>query len=119
MKGQLMHQKVLTLTLLLSLTALACRRNSPPPPEAGQDRFPNSNTTVPPGDTGFQDGTFAHPDGDKLRFEGKAVEESPCADNSRPGQDQTSIDETCPDQDIKPLVPLSAPTPSEMAKPAP
>lgn len=112
-----MHQKVLTLALLLSWTAFACHRNAPT--ESGPDAFPNSNTRLPPGDSGFQEGTFAHPDSDGMRFEGKAVEESPCPDNSRPGQDQTNIDDRCPDENIEPLVPLSAPTPSERVKPVP
>lgn len=117
MKGQRMHQKVLTLALLLSWTAFACHRNEPK--ASGPDPFPNSNTTLPPGDTGFQEGTFAHPDSDGMRFEGKAVEESPCPDNNRPGEDQNDIDETCADEHIRPLVPLYAPTPSESAKPVP
>jgi hypothetical protein len=112
-----MHQKALTLGLLLSWTVVACHRNAPT--ESGQDPFPNSNTKVPEGDTGFQEGTFAHRESDSMRFEGKAREESPCPDNTRPGQDQNDIDERCPDEDIKPLVPLSAPTPSESVKPVP
>lgn len=118
-KGRSMHKtKTLSWALLFSWTAFACHRNVPT--ESKQDAFPNSNTTVPAGDTGFQEGTFAHPESDdRMRFEGKAAEESPCPETVRPGDDQGSIDERCPDADIKPLVPLSSPTPSEIARPVP
>ena len=113
-------QKIQTVScaVLLSLAALACHRNAPT--ESKHDPFPNSNTTVPSGDGGFQDGTFAYSErDDRMRFEGKAAEESPCPENVRPGDDQGSIDERCPDETIKPLVPLSAPTPSEITRPMP
>jgi hypothetical protein len=110
--------QALSLALLLAWTGFACHRKAPT--EQGQDPFPNSNTKVPEGDSGFQEGTFAHPESDdRLRFQGKAAAESPCPEDMRPGQDQGSIDEKCPDADIKPLVPLSAPTPSEITKPMP
>lgn len=110
--------QALSLALLFSWTAFSCQRNAPT--ESRQDPFPNSNTTVPSGDTGFQEGTFAHSErDDRVRFQGRAVEESPCPDNLRPGDDQGSIDEQCPNEDIKPLVPLSSPTPSESARPMP
>jgi hypothetical protein len=113
--------RTFSLALLLVWTAFSCQRNETNEARVEADRFPNSVTTLPPGDSGFQDGTFPpEADEDRRRFSGQARDAEPeCPDQSQPGHDAWTIDSRCPQTDIERLVPLSSPTPSDTSTPMP
>ncbi len=109
--------KIFFCTLTSACLIFACQK--PQEEDRGPDPFPNSNTRIPSGDSGFQEGTMLRERGDSRHPEDEAREGRACPDSRLPGQDQVNIDDLCPDEHIRPLVPLSAPTPSESANPMP